>query len=100
MVGPIRLGDAEQVQRCLEFLRFFPNLAIQSVELSVAVEAATLRAQLGFAAPDSVIIASGLVAGVSYLITNDLEWTRRLGGFTDRFTVIQLEKFSPSTPPA
>lgn len=94
LVGPIRAGSTEYVQRNLEFLRYFPNLTIQTVDLSVAVEAAALRAQRGLAAPDALIVASGVVAGASHLITNDLEWAKRLAGLETTFDVVELQTFA------
>ncbi len=53
-------------------------------------EAANLRVAFGLAAPDTLIAATGLAAGVSHLVTNDRAWLTRLAPLRDRAGVLVL----------
>jgi predicted nucleic acid-binding protein len=59
------------------FLAQYPHLTVLPVDMVVAVQAATLRATMGVALPDAVVIASGLLAGCEAIVTNDERWRRR-----------------------
>lgn len=74
----------------LSFFREMPNLAAAPVDLDVAAEAATLRVAFGLAAPDALIVATGFVAGVGHLVTNDRAWHARLEPLRDRASVLVL----------
>jgi len=74
----------------LAFYREFPNLVAAPVDLDVAAEAANLRVAFGLSAPDALIAATGLAAGVSHLVTNDRAWLTRLAPLRDRAGVLVL----------
>ena len=72
------------------FYREFPNLVAAPVDLDVAAEAANLRVAFGLSAPDALIAATGLAAGVAHLVTNDRAWPARLAPLRDRAGVLLL----------
>ena len=72
----------------LAFYREFPNLVAAPVDLDVAAEAANLRVAFGLSAPDALIAATGLAAGVAHLVTNDRAWPARLAPLRDRAGVL------------
>jgi len=74
----------------LAFYREFPNLVAAPVDLDVAAEAANLRVAFGLSAPDALIAATGLAAGVAHLVTNDRAWPARLAPLRDRAGVLLL----------
>ncbi len=76
------------------FLTRWPNLRLIDVDLHVAQEAAAVRAAHGFRMPDAVIIASGIVAQVAHLVTNDAEWMKKLAPIKSRLTVCELAAFA------
>lgn len=75
----------------LAFYREFPNLVAAPVDLDVAAEAANLRVAFGLSAPDALIAATGLAAGVAHLVTNDRAWLARLAPLRDRLAVLLLD---------
>jgi predicted nucleic acid-binding protein len=74
----------------LAFYREFPNLVATPIDLDVAAEAANLRVVFGLSAPDALIAATGLAAGVAHLVTNDRAWLSRLAPLRDRARVLIL----------
>jgi predicted nucleic acid-binding protein len=74
----------------LAFYRDSPNLIAVPIGLDVAAEAANLRVAFGLAAPDALVAATGLAAGVSHLVTNDRAWATRLVPLRDRATVLVM----------
>jgi len=95
LVRPLRLGVREPYEHLLEFLAHFPNLRPLSVDLVVAQEAASLRATHRFSTPDALIVASGLVAQVGHLVTNDQAWRTRLQPISRRIRVCYLSDHLP-----
>lgn len=77
LIRPIRTGVAE-FTFMHTFLTSYPNLALLPVDLTVATQAATLRATTGMRLPDAIVVASGLLAGCEAIVTNDEEWKRKL----------------------
>jgi len=65
-------------------------LSLVAADIHVAQEAAALRATYNFKVPDALVIATGIVAQVAHLITNDKEWRRRLATLKDRVKVTEL----------
>lgn len=47
--------------------------SIVELDLKIADKAADIRADTGLRLPDAVIVATGLVKGVKYIVTNDVE---------------------------
>ncbi len=63
------------------------------VDLHVAKEAARLRAIHGFKAPDALIVATGHVARVDHIITNDQAWKAKLGSQKSALAITLLSDF-------
>ena len=95
LVRPLRQGTSEPYQHIMDFLSNFPNLRLLNIDLYVAQEAASLRATYNFPPPDALIIASGILAQVGHLVTNDDEWRKKLGPISDRISVCHLEDHLP-----
>ena len=89
---PIRSG-LDRFTFMHTFLAQFPHLTGLPVDMVVAVQAANLRAVTNLAVPDSVVIASGLLAGCEAIITNDGRWKRRGESAFRQFTWIYLEDY-------
>lgn len=89
LIRPLRRMPAAYAT-VLGFYREMPNLAAAPVDLDVAAEAAHLRVAFGLAAPDALIAATGLAAGVGHLVTNDRAWRSRLEPLRDRASVLIL----------
>ena len=96
LIRPIKKGP-EAYDNVLDFLAHFPNLKPQVIDLAVAQEAAGIRATFDFSPPDSLVIATGVIAQVGHLVTNDLRWKRQLQGrrISKRIKVVYLEDFIP-----
>lgn len=76
-----------------DFLVNWPHLSLLAINLAVAQEAATLRATHGFKAPDALIIATGIIAQVGHLVTNDAAWRQKLAPIKDRVRVTMLKDY-------
>ena len=76
LVRPIRSGQPA-LTFTHTFLTEFPNLTALPVDLTVASQAAALRATTAIRLPDALIIASGLLAGCEIIASNDEGWKRR-----------------------
>lgn len=92
LIRPIRSGVAE-FTFMHTFLTTYPNLTLLPVDLTVATQAATLRATTGIRLPDAIVVASGLLAGCEAIVTNDEEWKRKLVGLFHDFKWIYLGDF-------
>lgn len=97
LIRPLRRLPAAHAT-VLAFYREFPNLVAAPVDLDVAAEAANLRVAFGLSAPDALIAATGLAAGVSHLVTNDRAWLARLAPLRDRAGVLVLGDLARSGP--
>ena len=89
LIRPLRRMPAAHAT-VLAFFRDIPNLSATAIDLEVAAEAATLRVAFGLSAPDALIAATGLVASVGHLVTNDRAWRSRLEPLRDRAAVLVL----------
>lgn len=89
LVRPLR-GQPNQATFMHHFLEGYANLTLLPVDLSVAIQAATLRAATRLATPDALIIASGLLAGCEILLTNDSRWKQRLEPLFPQFQWLYL----------
>lgn len=95
LVRPLEVGPGEGYDHVMDFLQRFPNLQAKAVDVVVAHEAATLRAQHRFSPPDALIIGTGLVAQIGHLVTNDERWKKRLADISERVRVCYLEDHLP-----
>lgn len=92
LIRPVRTG-AVSFTFMHTFLTAFPNLSVLPVDLSVAVQAASIRATTGIRLPDALVIASGLLAGCEAIVSNDEQWQRRLAPLFREFRWIQLSDY-------
>jgi predicted nucleic acid-binding protein len=89
LVRPLRAGPAQHAYMHT-FLTSFPNLTILPVDLPVAMQAATVRANADLRLPDAIIVASGLLAGCQVIVSNDEAWRRRLAPLFPQFHWLYL----------
>lgn len=95
LVKPLRLGPRAPYQHVLDFLTRYPHLRTLVIDLPVAQEAASLRASFGLRPPDALIVASGLISQVGYLVTNDAQWSSKLRPLSGRVGICQLSSHLP-----
>jgi predicted nucleic acid-binding protein len=89
MIRPIRAGS-QDLQLVSRFVRDFPSLHVHDVDLDVSIQGATIRAISRLALPDALIVATALLSGCEAIISNDEQWSRRLGPLFPQFTWIYL----------
>ena len=89
LIRPHRSGIAE-FTFMHAFLTTFPSLTALPMDLTVATQAATIRAISAVALPDAIVVASGLLAGCEAIVTNDAAWKRRLQPLFREFRWIDL----------
>jgi predicted nucleic acid-binding protein len=92
LVRPRRRSTREYLH-VMDFLTHHPNLTSQQIDLPVAQEAASLRAAFNLATPDALVVATGIVAQVSRLVTNDVRWRKRLELIGSRIRVLCLSDY-------
>jgi predicted nucleic acid-binding protein len=92
LVGPMRRVPPGH-QTALDFFAHWPNLSLMPVDLAAAQEGASIRAHHGFPAPDALIIGSGVLGGVAWLVTGDERWHKRLAQISTRIKVCCLGDF-------
>ena len=97
LVGPARSGDDRLHAEIGEFLTQLPGLRLREIDLAVAGRAATLRVRHRLRLADALIIASGLVAGASRIVSNDREWSAKLPASDIAATVVLLDDHLPFT---
>ena len=95
LVHPLLRGPGQVYQDTLDFLSTFPHLQAVPVDLAVAREAAVLRGRFRFAAPDALIIATGMVHEARHLLTNDAAWSTKLAPIGSRIEVCHLASHLP-----
>ena len=89
LVRPMRHVPPGQ-STVIDFFSRWPNLDVVPADMAVAQEAASIRAHHGFRAPDALVIGTGIVAGVSHLVTGDERWKKRLGQIETRIGTLYL----------
>lgn len=89
LIRPIRAGGAD-LTYMHTFLRGFPNLHTLPMDLDVALQTANIRAFARLPLPDSILIASALLAGCEAIVTNDREWHVRLQAHFPQFCWVYL----------
>lgn len=94
LVRPMRAVPAGH-HTVLGFLRAHPNLTCVPVDLQVAQDAASLRAGHRFAPPDALIVGTGLATQVRHLVTNDNDWSTKLGSMSARISVVRMSDHLP-----
>ena len=73
LVKPKKDGNVFLQNRYKVLLFNFPNMDIHNVDPSVADLGASLRAKYGIKTPDAIIVATALLSGSDYLVSNDVE---------------------------
>lgn len=89
LVGPMRRVPPGHMT-ALDFFANWPNLTVLPIDLAVAQEGASIRAHDRFATPDALVIGTGVVAGVAWLVTGDGQWHQRLAQIASRVRVCYL----------
>jgi predicted nucleic acid-binding protein len=78
LVGPYRSSDDAAVDGIRLLLDHFPGLAVAPIDRAAAQAAARLRAELGLATPDALIVGTALAAGCEAVVGNDRTCAARL----------------------
>ncbi len=73
---PTRGGDTKLASRYRQFLTNSESLSIYPLNISVANEAVRLRAQHKLRTPDAIQVATAVVCGVDYFLTNNRDLAR------------------------
>ncbi|MBL7727622.1 MAG: type II toxin-antitoxin system VapC family toxin [Dinghuibacter sp.] len=71
LVKPIKDGRKDIVEQYTAFLTSARGIDLFDINVGIAKEAAYLRARYNLRTPDSIQIATALVIGADYFITND-----------------------------
>ena len=71
LVKPKKEGNLMAVNYYKDLIMTFPNLQVLNVDINVSDKASDLRAKYGIKTPDAIQIATAIVSGADYFITND-----------------------------
>lgn len=93
LVRPVRSGRADR--SVLDFMRWFPNVDVASVDLTVASIAAALRAQEGMKMVDALIAACGVDRSAAVALSDDAGWPEQLVHREARMRILSLRSFLP-----
>jgi predicted nucleic acid-binding protein len=74
LVRPARAGRRDLANAITRFLRYFPNLEVAAIDLTIAVVAAEIRALAGMATADALIVACGLDRSAATAVSDDRGW--------------------------
>lgn len=91
LVRPKRSASDQAVRLVEAFLGNFPNLRVEPVTFEVARLAAGIRAATAAPTPDALILATGVVAGASIAVANDLRWARVIERAGLPLTLVRLD---------
>jgi predicted nucleic acid-binding protein len=92
LVRPFR-RSAASVATAEGFLRHFGDLRLVDATYEVAREAARIRAVTDLPMPDSLIVASAVVADIGVVVTNDRDWPARLTPVLPDLRIVVLSSF-------
>ena len=92
-VGPLRAERADLADAYELLLSSFPSLVLADVDRSIVRRAAELRASHRIRPVDAIQMATGLVSGAGYFVTNDRGLTRVPG-----IEVLLLDSYLGDTP--
>ena len=93
LVRPLRAGPGPY-GLMHAFLTGFPHLHVLPLDMTVAVQAATLRASVGLKLADAVIVASGQLAACEAIAANDEAWLRKLAPAFPAFRWLYLGAYA------
>lgn len=92
LVRPYQRG-ASELALMQAFLAGFPNLMALPMDLSVASQAAAIRAASGVRLPDAIIMATGITSGCEAIVSNDEQWKRKMEPLFGHFRWVYLGEF-------
>jgi predicted nucleic acid-binding protein len=95
LVRPVRSGRSDAGASVIDFVRWFPNVDIASVDLTVASIAAQIRAHEGMKMVDALIAACGLDRSAGVAVSDDAGWPDRLTHRDATMRVLALSSFLP-----
>ena len=95
LVRPARSGQSQTSTAVLDFVRWFPNVDVASVDLTVATIAAAFRAQEGMRMVDALIAACGLDRSAAVALSDDAGWPDQLVHRDATMRVLSLRSFLP-----
>ena len=93
LIRPLRTSQAS-FTFVHTFLTTFPHLQVLPMDLTVAIQSATIRSATYLRLPDATIVASGLLAGCECVVTNDRLWKQRLEPLFPDFRWVYLGDFA------
>ena len=96
LIRPAQTGNAKHRETALQFLRHFPGMSLREVDFGIADRAAMLRGRYRLSAPDALVVATGMAAGVGTILSNDRDWSR-LAESTTGASVVLLDDHLPFT---
>lgn len=71
LVLPFRLGRKDLARRYEKILLHSPNFIIHELDIAIGIKAAEIRATKQLKTPDAFQIATAMVCGADFFITND-----------------------------
>lgn len=83
MVGPLKQGDFDTVERVIDLTERHPNVLTADVSRAVVHQAAVLCAE-GFNFADSLVVSTAIATDCDAIVTNDGAWRRALARFRAR----------------
>ncbi len=92
-VDPLRLDNPRLADAYEEYLLAYPNLTIVDVDRAITRRAAELRDAYRLRAADAIQVATTLIAGAQYFLTNDRALPRILG-----MQLLLIDSFIEATP--
>lgn len=75
---PAQSSDRRAMREYEFYLTHFPNLHILPLDISLAREAARVRATTRLRMPDAIQVAAACLSGADAIITNDHRWVGRV----------------------
>lgn len=94
LTAPAQAGDDKALRDYELYLTNFPNLEIVPLSVDLAKKTARVRASTGLKMPDSIQIATALVAGADVIVSNDKRWRNR----TEGLPVVLLDDYLDAEP--
>jgi predicted nucleic acid-binding protein len=76
IVRPLQLGRQDVADEYELLLSHFPNVDLVPITREILLDAANLRAHYNVRTPDAILLATGLQAGATAAITNDIAWRK------------------------
>ena len=71
LVVPLREGRHDLTRRYIEIMAGDAGIRFVEVDLAIAETAARIRAEYGTAPPDAIHLATAVISGARYFLTND-----------------------------